>query len=61
MTTSRHRAALGEFLDALVTRPRTLGVEGIVVALVAHAQRLPASSRRELARIGAELTERHAR
>ncbi|MEV4658787.1 hypothetical protein [Micromonospora sp. NPDC049301] len=61
MTTSRHRAALAEFLDALATRPRTLGVEGIVVALVAHAQRLPASSRRELARIGAELTERYAR
>ncbi|SCE66141.1 hypothetical protein GA0070607_0084 [Micromonospora coriariae] len=61
MTTSRQRAALGEFLDALVPRSRALGVEGIVVARVAHAQRLPASSRREAARIGAELTERYAR
>ncbi|SIM88063.1 hypothetical protein SAMN04489832_2712 [Micromonospora cremea] len=32
-----------------------------MVALVAHAQRLPASNRRELARIGAELAERYAR
>ena len=49
MATSRRRAApgLGDFLDALETRLRTLGVEGIVAALIAHAERLPAKSRQE--------------
>lgn len=39
--------ALGEFLDTLEARLRGLGPEGTVTALLAHAQRLPASARQD--------------
>ncbi len=56
MATGRRRAApgLGEFLDTLEARLRTLGAEGTITALLAHAQRLPAASRQEFLAVFSE-------
>jgi len=56
VATSRRRTTpgLGEFLDTLEARLRTLGAEGTITALLAHAQRLPATSRQEFLAIFGE-------